>query len=243
MSPLAVAVGAGSGLVSGWLVPLLIARIPEPEPTEAGEADRPPRSLPPPPPKEPYADIAALPGLAWRAAAVAAIAGGLLGWSLGWSWPLLVWLPLVPIGVALAVVDWRTTLLPTRIVAPAYALVIAATLVVALAEGDRNVVTRAAIGWAVMGGAFFVLWFVYPRGMGYGDVRLSGVLGIALGPLGWPELLTGMYAGFLIGGITGVVLAALRRIDRRRFAFGPFLLLGALVGVLAGPAVASGLGY
>ncbi len=249
MSMLAVTVGAASGLLGGLLVPTLIARIPEPEdePSEESEAGEAVPGLPPAPPKEPYAAIAALPGLRGQAALVAAVAGGLLGWSLGWSWALLVWLPLVPIGVALAVVDWRTTLLPTRVIAPTYALVVVTTLVAALAEGDLDLVVSAAVGWAVMGGAFFLLWFVYPRGLGYGDVRLSGVLGIALGQLGWAELLTGMYAGFLLGGITGVALGALRLIDRKRFPFGPFLLLGALAGVLAGPALGSlwsrGLGY
>ncbi len=287
MSPLAMVVGAASGLLGGWAVPALIARIPEPEaaerPDEALETapdagfdtgqdaghhaghDSGPKSahrtgstgaadsarasrpgLPPPPPKEPYAVIAAIPGLGWRAAAASAVAGGLLGWSLGWSWALLVWLPLVPIGVALAVVDWRTTLLPTRVIAPTYALVVTTTLVASVMEGDRDIVIHAAIGWAVMGGAFFLLWLLYPRGLGYGDVRLSGVLGIALGQLGWPELLTGLYTGFLFGGISGAVLAALRLVDRRRLPFGPFLLLGALAGVLAGPALGSwwrGLGY
>lgn len=201
-----------------------------------------PRGLPPAPPKETYAHIAALPGLGWRSATASAAIGALLGWSLGWSWSLLVWLPLVPIGVALAVVDWRTTLLPTRVIAPAYALVILTTLAVAAVEGDWQVVTGAAIGWAVMGGAFLALWLIYPRGLGYGDVRLSGVLGIALGQLGWVVLLTGMYAGFLIGGLGGLLLAALRVVDRRRFPFGPFLLLGALTGVLAGPTLAQALG-
>ena len=74
--------------------------------------------------------------------------------------------------------------------------------------------------------------------MGYGDVRLAGLLGIALGWLGWSELLTGVYAGFLLGGVGGLALSLLRLVDRRAYPFGPFMLLGALVGVLAGPAVA-----
>ena len=70
--------------------------------------------------------------------------------------------------------------------------------------------------------------------MGYGDVRLSGVLGIVLGYLGWGELLLGVYAGFLLGGIGGVVLSALRIVERKVYPFGPFMLLGAVVGVLWG---------
>jgi leader peptidase (prepilin peptidase)/N-methyltransferase len=74
--------------------------------------------------------------------------------------------------------------------------------------------------------------------MGYGDVRLSGVLGIVLGYLGWGPLLVGVYAGFLLGGLGGTLLTVLRIVDRKAYPFGPFMLLGALVGVLWGSDVA-----
>ncbi len=91
------------------------------------------------------------------------------------------------------------------------------------------------------GGLYFLLWVVYPRGLGYGDVRLSGILGIILGYLGWGELLTGIYAGFLLGGVGGGLLSVLRLVKRKSFPFGPFMLVGALVGVLWGDAVLAGL--
>jgi leader peptidase (prepilin peptidase)/N-methyltransferase len=158
---------------------------------------------------------------------------------LGWDPALIVWAYLVPVGVALAVVDWRTRLLPTKVIAPSYAVVVLLTLVAALVSGDWDSLIRAGWGWLVAGVTFFVLWFVYPRGMGYGDVRLSGLLGIALGYLGWGELLTGIYAGFLIGGVGGLLLSLLRIVDRKAYPFGPFMLVGAVVGVLAGPYVAA----
>ena len=241
------------GLVTlglGVLVPALIARIPEPRPQdEPSEADA---ALPvdeddPQPPaeapesKEPYAAIARLPGLAWKAALASGLAGALLGLVLGWDWPLLFLVPLVPVSVALAVVDWRTRLLPTRVIAPTYVGLIVLVLVCWLVVRDHDDLIRAGWGWLIAGGLYFALWFVYPRGMGYGDVRLSGVLGIALGYLGWPELLVGIYGGFLLGGVVGGTLALLRRVDRRGYPFGPFMLLGALVGVVLGETVATGL--
>ncbi len=73
-----------------------------------------------------------------------------------------------------------------------------------------------------------MLWFVYPRGMGYGDVRLSGVLGIALGlPRLGAQLVLGIYAGFLLGGVGGLLLSLLRLVDRKAYPFGPFMLAGA----------------
>ena len=190
-------------------------------------------------PKEPYAAIAALPGLAWKSALASAVTAGLVGMRVGWDPALLVWAYLVPVGVALAVVDWRTRLLPTKVIAPSYAVVVALTLLAGTMSGDWDSVVRAGWGWLIAGGTFFVLWFIYPRGMGYGDVRLSGLLGIALGYLGWGELLTGVYAGFLLGGVGGLLLSLLRIVDRKAYPFGPFMLVGAVVGVLTGPGVAA----
>lgn len=243
--PAAALLGLLLGGLSGWWCPTLIRSVPEPEPEPEPEAaasgERP--GLPPAPPKELYADIAALPHLAAKTAAATALVGGVLGASVGWSWSLLFLLPLAPIGVALTVVDWRTTLLPTRVIAPTYAVTVLAVAVAAVAEGRTDLVVHALIGWAVMGGIFFVLWFIYPRGLGYGDVRLSGILGLALGGLGWAELATGIYGAFLLGGVGGALLSLLRIVNRKRFPFGPFMLVAALAAVALGPWVADRLGY
>ena len=160
-------------------------------------------------------------------------------WHWGWSPALSFLLYLAPVGVALAVIDWRTRLLPTKVIAPSYAVVAVLAAVSAWAEGDVDALVTAGLGWLVAGGTFFLLWFIYPRGMGYGDVRLSGVLGIALGYLGWAELLVGVYAGFVVGALGGLGLSALRIVDRKAYPFGPFMLVGAVIGVVLGPYVAA----
>lgn len=239
------------GAVSGWFVPRLIAWIPEPEPEdepageesahERDEADTtapPEEPAPEEPPKELYADIAALPGLAWKSALATAVVGGLLGWSVGLETPLLFLAYLAPVGVALSVVDWRTRLLPTKVIAPSYAVVVVLAVVAALPGQDWDDLRRAALGWAISGGTFLLMWIVYPKGMGYGDVRLSGVLGIALGYLGWGPLLVGIYAGFLLGGLGGGLLSLLRVVERKSYPFGPFMFVGAVVGVVWGETVA-----
>jgi leader peptidase (prepilin peptidase)/N-methyltransferase len=76
--------------------------------------------------------------------------------------------------------------------------------------------------------------------MGFGDVRLSALLGFALGYLGWGELVVGTYTGFLVFGVPGLVVAIVRRnrqFLRTPFPFGPFMLVGALAGIALGPAV------
>ena len=248
LHPVTALVAGLAGVAVGGLVSPLIARLPEPEPaqpdeTDRGEADTElgdglPEAAAPAAPKELYADIASRPGLAWQTAVGCGVTAGLVGLALGWDLALVVLLPLVPVCVALAVIDWRTKLLPTRLIAPAYALTVV-TVLVAFLAGDRDLqdLQRTGLGWLVYGGMFFVLWFVYPRGLGYGDVRLAGLLGLALGWVGWAELLLGIWAGLLLGGILGGLLSLVLR--RRDYPFGPFMLLGALVGVVLGQPVLS----
>jgi leader peptidase (prepilin peptidase)/N-methyltransferase len=252
------------GLLVGMLVPTLIARIPEPvaDPSLEIGAELPhevrgdpaaevePHAVVPeagngipapsaPEIKVPYDEIARTRGLRWKTSLATGVVGALVGARIGWEPQLSFLLYLAPVSVALAVIDWRTRLLPTKLVAPSYLAVIALAAFSASTAGDWSLLADAAWGWLVAGGTFFVLWFIYPRGMGYGDVRLSGVLGIALGYLGWGELLTGVYAGFLLGGVGGLLLSTLRIVDRKAYPFGPFMLVGALVGVLTGPYVAA----
>ena len=242
MSPELVAALAALGCgVGGAIVPSLIARLPEPAPEpdeELGdEPDHERDDESGEDPKELYTDIAARPGLRLRAVLLAALTGGLIGYALGADWSLLVVLPLVPIGVALAVIDWRTRLLPTSVIGPSYVAAAALVLICFAITRDTDDLVRAGLGWLISGGLFFVLWFIHPRGLGYGDVRLSGVLGIVLGQLGWGPLLVGVYGGFLLGGVGGGLLTVLRLVDRRALPFGPFMLVGALIGILTGPTV------
>jgi leader peptidase (prepilin peptidase) / N-methyltransferase len=111
-----------------------------------------------------------------------------------------------------------------------------AVVVAFFASGmDVGDLERTGLGWLAYGGGFFLLWFVYPSGLGYGDVRLSGVLGLALGWVGWAELVVAIWAGVLLGGLLGGLLSFVRR--RRDYPFGPFMLLGALLGVVLGQPV------
>ncbi len=184
------------------------------------------------PPKIAYAELAARPGLALQCAVVAAAAAAAMGVSRGLEPDLPVWIFLAVLGVALGYVDWRTRLLPMRLVTPAYGVVVALLLVAYAVERDNAQALRAVIAWVAVFAVYFLLWFVYPRGLGYGDVRLSGLLGLSLGWLGWSAVVVGTYAGFLLGAVVGGVLVLFRVVDRRGYPFGPFMLVGALLGVL-----------
>lgn len=223
----AVALGAAAGAAGCLGVPRLIRSVPEP-PAPPQTDD---------PPKEPYAAIAARPGLAGRSAAVGAIAGALVGWGLGWVGELALLLPLVPLGVALSVIDWRTRLLPTRMVIPATMLALAVAGLLALGRHDATDLVRALVGLVLARIAFWLLWFLRSAGMGFGDVRLSALLGFVLAFLGWWPWVVGLYAAFLLFGVPGLVLAVARRdpsILKSAHPFGPFLFAGALVGAVWG---------
>jgi leader peptidase (prepilin peptidase)/N-methyltransferase len=146
----------------------------------------------------------------------------------GFDEDLLLELPLVAALIALAAIDYDHRLLPNRIVYPLAAWGLIATLLVDRGDLVENVIAGAA--------AFtFLLLAVlaYPRGMGMGDVKLAGAMGLYLGLSIIPALLT----AFLSGAVIGLVIIAREGPAGRKKAvpFGVFLALGGIVALLAGP--------
>lgn len=235
LAALVAAVLAGLG---GLLVPRLVARIPEPAPKPEATADDEQRDEPP---KMPYAAIAARPRLGLRSALVSALSGALVGAVTGLDWSLLWLVPLVPVAVALSVIDWHTKLLPRVIVIPATLAAIVVMAVVGLATDQREALVRAVVAMVAARSFFWVLWFVRSAGMGFGDVRLAAPVGLVLGWAGWNQLALGLWVGFVSFALPAVGLAIARR-DRamlkKSFPFGPFMVLGALVGLVWGTALA-----
>jgi leader peptidase (prepilin peptidase)/N-methyltransferase len=107
--------------------------------------------------------------------------------------------------------------------------------------GDEAALVRAGIGMGGMLVLYLALALLYPGGMGFGDVKLAGVLGLFLGFVGWGELVVGAFAAFVLGGVFGIVLVAARRVGRRSgIPFGPWMLAGAWLGLFAGGWIATG---
>jgi leader peptidase (prepilin peptidase)/N-methyltransferase len=173
--------------------------------------------------------------------------------------PLAFWLVLAAcayftvMAVRLTIIDIRHHLLPNRIVFPAYAvggvLLLAAAVAVvasgadgaALPDGGARLfgipAARILAGGAVLWFFYFILRMVYPPGMGFGDVKLAGVLGMYLGYLGWGHVFAGTFAAFLLGGLWSVGLIAARRGTLKSdLPFGPFMLAGSAAAMLLLPA-------
>ena len=170
-----------------------------------------------------------------------AVVFGLFAWRLGAVWELPAFLYLAAAGIALAAIDLDVQRLPDRIVLPSYVVTAVLLGAAGLVERDWSALLRAAIGGAALFAFYDVLAFVKPSGMGLGDVKLSGVLGMYLGWLSWGTLLVGGFLGFLIGGLVGLVLILAGRAGRKsRIPYGPFMVAGAFVGVLLGTQIAHG---
>jgi leader peptidase (prepilin peptidase)/N-methyltransferase len=158
---------------------------------------------------------------------------------IGFDAALPAFLYLGAIGVALAMIDIDVKRLPDAIVLPSYVVALALLTVAAAVGDDWSDLGRGIAGMALLYGFYFLLCFIYPAGMGFGDVKLAGILGLYLAWLGWAELVTGAFLGFLYGGVLGLALILVRRAGRRaKIPFGPFMLLGALTAILWGGALA-----
>ncbi|WP_413250361.1 prepilin peptidase [Sinomonas flava] len=135
----------------------------------------------------------------------------------------------------LAVIDIRSHLLPNRIVLPSYwaALPLAGAAALGTGAFDVGAALRVLGGGAVLWLVYFVLRVVYPAGMGFGDVKLAGVLGLYLGFLSWSHLFWGTAAAFLLGGLFGLALIVTRRgTAKSAIPFGPFMLAGTALALL-----------
>jgi prepilin signal peptidase PulO-like enzyme (type II secretory pathway) len=154
---------------------------------------------------------------------------------------LLAFLYLAAVSVSLAMIDLDTHTLPNRIVLPAYPVATVLLAAAALIAGEPGRILGALVGGAALFGVYLLLALAYPAGMGLGDVKLAGVLGLYLGWLGWGELAVGGFAAFLLGGFFALALVVTGKANRKSgIPFGPWMLAGAWLGIFYGEQIANG---
>ncbi len=214
------------GGLAGVLVPACVAMLPEPAPV-TGET------------KPPYSVLAR-----WRHLPVAAglaVAGcwGVLAWRIGPDLVLPAVLYLSAAGVLLVYVDLRVRLLPDAVVLPSYPVVGALLTLAAVLSGRWGNLLWALAGGAVLWGFLALLGLLAPSGMGFGDVKFGGVLGLCLGWFGLASVLVGTLFAFVLGGVVSLGLVASGRARlKSAIPFGPFLFAGFLLALLAGDGLA-----
>ena len=207
MNPALIASLAAAGLLAGWPQRAVITRL--------DVSPRPP------------------------ALAAGAVTAVLLGGLAARVHPALVlaaacWL--AACAVPLACADLAIQRLPDPLTGAAYAGTAVLLLVAAAVGGTWSALVRALLGGLALAGFYLLLMVISPSGMSLGDVKLAASLGTLLAWFGWRLLLAGGFAGFLLAGIYGIALLASGRATRKQpIPFGPFMIAGAILAVVAWP--------
>jgi leader peptidase (prepilin peptidase)/N-methyltransferase len=172
----------------------------------------------------------------WTLAVAVPVLWGVLAWRVGGlsegallpAYLLLAWA-----GVALFWIDLDTHRLPEGLTLPVIPALLVLLGVASATTGDWGALLRAVLcgvaGWLV----YAVLAFIVPGGLGLGDATLGGLVALPLGYLGWGVPIVGFVVAYLASGVVALVGLATRRLSlRSHIAFGPFIVVGAMVALL-----------
>ncbi|MFI6098178.1 prepilin peptidase [Lentzea sp. NPDC051213] len=165
-----------------------------------------------------------------------AVLFGALAWRLGWNLDLLPYSYLAAIGVCLAFIDVIERRLPGVLLLPSFVVLGALFAVSAIVHSNGSSFARALAGLAASAAFYVVLGLAAGGGLGAGDVKLGGLLGLALGWASWWAVVAGAFLGWCLGALMWGGLRLSGRLPQGfLLPMGPFLLLGALVAVGANP--------
>jgi leader peptidase (prepilin peptidase)/N-methyltransferase len=160
--------------------------------------------------------------------AATGVAFGLVAAWAGLSWLLPAMLFLAAVSIPLTLIDLAVRRLPNAIVLPSYPISAALLVVAGLTLGEPGRLVRAAVCGLALYAFYFLLMLIKPGAMGFGDVKLAGVLGMYLGFFGWQYAFVGWFLAFLIGAVAGLGLIGFGSAGRKSMIpFGPFMIAGA----------------
>ena len=164
---------------------------------------------------------------------LAAVLSGVMLWAFVVDWVLVSIVPFVVFLAVMTVIYLREVRIPDKITRPAALLALPLLALSSLTDWSDVSLLRAALGALVMGGIYFLLFFIYPAGMGFGDVKLAPIIGAQLGFFGWLTLVRGLVLAYLIVGPFAILLLIFGRARRNTgFPFGPFMAAGAVVSLV-----------
>lgn len=163
------------------------------------------------------------------------VVAGIVGLRFGFAWALPAFVVFFVTLALITIIDLRDLVIPNRIIYPGLVAGLVLLGVAAIIEHDLSRFGLALVGMAAAWLFFFLVWFIYPAGMGFGDVRLSALIGLFTGWLGLGAVVAAIMLGLIFASIVGVMLIVMKRRGRKdAVPFGPFLAAGAAVTVLAG---------
>ncbi len=173
-----------------------------------------------------------------RTVTAAVLTGGLFGLGavhFGTDLVLAPFCVLFALLVVVAVTDLSYRLVPRRLIYASLVLIIPLLVVTSAVDHSWTHLSGSAIAGAVAFGFFFTIWWFMPQGMGYGDVRLAGVIGICVGYLSLVHAYFAFFGGFVIGMVFGLIMMAILASGRKtRIPFAPALAVGAVLAVFVG---------
>jgi leader peptidase (prepilin peptidase)/N-methyltransferase len=157
---------------------------------------------------------------------------------LGYNWDLPAFLAFFAALLSLACIDREHLILPKRLVYAAIGVVLPLLILAAAESGNWRrfvIAIICAVAWFAL---FFAINLANSHMLGFGDVRLAPLIGLALGWLGWRYVVIGFFAANLIGALIGIALIATKRMSHDQpIPYAVFLALGATVAVFAGPEI------
>jgi leader peptidase (prepilin peptidase)/N-methyltransferase len=152
-------------------------------------------------------------------------------------WQAILLAPFCGLLLALSVIDLRHYRLPNVLIYPAVLVSAAFIVVVDLAGGDLDALL-ALIGFLAYGVGLLIVALIAPKGLGMGDVKLAGLIGLALGSVGLGLVGVAAGAGIVFGGVGAIVALILGATRKARVPYGPFMAAGALLAVFVGTQIA-----
>jgi leader peptidase (prepilin peptidase)/N-methyltransferase len=168
-----------------------------------------------------------------------ATAGLFAGASLAFDdvWVAVLMAAFLAVLLAVSFIDVRHRIVPNRIVYPSTVVALAAVVALDLAGRGLDWV-HGLIGLGAFGGCLLIIALISPRGMGMGDVKLAGLIGLVLGSVALSRVGVAAGAGILLGGVAAIVALAMGRGRKSALPFGPSLAAGAAISCFAGAQIA-----
>lgn len=157
-----------------------------------------------------------------------------IAWRFGWSAPLPAYCYFGAVAAVASVSDVAVGRIPNRVVLPAYLIAPALLALASAASGSWWPLARGGITLAALAGFYFILGLGFPGGMGLGDVKWAGVVGLYLGWLGWSAVASGTLLAFLAAALLVIARrVAISEIHEVTLPMAPFMTGGALVAMFA----------